>query len=143
MKPDVKIKSYHIAPCGMNCALCLGYQREKNHCPGCNAPDTDKINFCARCSMKHCEFYSGSKAKFCFSCKKYPCKKVKHIDKRYRTKYGMSMIENLNTIKETGIRNFIKLEKQKWTCPECGNLVCVHRENCLVCETEKKITQTQ
>jgi rubrerythrin len=93
--------------------------------------------------MKHCEFYTSSKAKFCFACGEYPCKKVKHIDKRYRSKYGMSMIENLNAIKETGIRNFIKLEKQKWTCPECGNLICVHKKNCLICSAEHKNFEMQ
>ena len=29
------IKTRLIAPCGMNCAVCLGYLREKNKCPGC------------------------------------------------------------------------------------------------------------
>ncbi|MDD5456566.1 MAG: hypothetical protein PHV30_05985 [Candidatus Margulisbacteria bacterium] len=28
-----------IAPCGMNCAICLGYLREKNKCPGCSETD--------------------------------------------------------------------------------------------------------
>jgi hypothetical protein len=143
MKNEIKIKTSLIAPCGMDCALCLAYQRVKNHCAGCNSADSEKCNACSKCSMKHCEFYSNSKAKFCYSCSKYPCKKVKHIDKRYRTKYGMSMIENLNAIKETGIRNFVKLEKQKWTCPGCGNLICVHRKNCLVCGMERNIIETQ
>jgi hypothetical protein len=24
-----------IAPCGMNCGVCMAYLREKNKCPGC------------------------------------------------------------------------------------------------------------
>ncbi len=30
------------------------------------------------------------------------------------------MIENLNAIKISGIRNFIKTEKNRWTCSKCG-----------------------
>jgi hypothetical protein len=42
------------------------------------------------------------------------------LDTRYRKNYRMSMIENLNAIKISGIRNFIKTEKNRWTCSKCG-----------------------
>jgi hypothetical protein len=45
---------------------------------------------------------------FCFECEKYPCAGLNHLDTRYRTKYSMSMIDNLESIKQFGIRNFIK-----------------------------------
>ena len=32
----------------------------------------------------------------------------------------MSMIENLIHIQKFGISNFLKSEKNKWTCPKCG-----------------------
>ncbi len=28
-----------IAPCGMNCGICLAYLRTKNVCPGCRVND--------------------------------------------------------------------------------------------------------
>lgn len=31
-----------IAPCGMNCSICMAYLREKNKCPGCRGNDIDK-----------------------------------------------------------------------------------------------------
>lgn len=45
----------------------------------------------------------------------------------------MSMLENLNSIKEAGIRKFIQQQKQRWTCSKCGNLVSVHKKSCMVC----------
>jgi hypothetical protein len=33
---------YLIAPCGMNCASCMNYLRERNKCPRCRGSDTDK-----------------------------------------------------------------------------------------------------
>lgn len=58
------------------------------------------------------------------------CDNLKHLDKRYRTKYAMSMIENLVNIKKHGIRYFIKNEKVRWSCPECNGSICVHDRKC-------------
>jgi hypothetical protein len=55
------------------------------------------------------------------------------LDERYRTKYGMSMIDNLVHIKKFGIRHFIRNEKERWTCPGCSQLICVHKPQCLFC----------
>jgi hypothetical protein len=129
MGKSVNIPTSMIAPCGMNCALCMGYQRKKNHCAGCNSLNQTRV----KCVIKYCEYLKDSGKKFCFGCKKYPCKRLTALDKRYRTKYGMSMIENLNSIKEAGIRKFIKDEKEKWACKECGSLICVHKKRCLTC----------
>jgi hypothetical protein len=127
-----------IAPCGMNCALCLAYQRQKNHCPGCNGPDAGKAKSCMACIIKNCEELRQSKDGFCFTCGKFPCRRMKQLDRRYRTKYGMSMLENLQAIETQGINNFIELEKAKWTCLQCGSLLCVHREACQNCGNENK-----
>jgi hypothetical protein len=55
------------------------------------------------------------------------------LDERYRTKYGMSMIDNLVHIKKFGIRHFMRNEKERWACPECSQLLCVHKPQCLIC----------
>ncbi len=122
-----------IAPCGMNCRLCLAYTRDKNVCPGCRGDDSNKSKYCITCIIKNCEKIEKDGAKYCFSCERYPCTRLKQLDKRYRTKYSMSMIENLNYINKFGIREFIRNEKEKWTCPECGEIICVHRPQCLLC----------
>ena len=62
---------------------------------------------------------------------------VKALDKRYRTRYRMSMLENLRRIEEKGIRAFVESERVRWTCPACGGSVCVHRDHCPSCS--KKI----
>ncbi len=121
-----------IAPCGMNCRLCLGYIRERNTCPGCRMINNQNSQSRNRCRIKNCD--QIAKIKYCSdSCAKFPCVRLKQLDKRYRTKYGMSMIDNLKMISEFGIRHFIRNEKEKWTCPECGEIICVHRPACLSC----------
>lgn len=78
-----------VAPCGMNCALCQAYQGKGLACNGCGHGGERKA--CRNCSIQKC---AGKKA-FCFECAVYPCKRLKALDKRYRTKYHMSMLENL------------------------------------------------
>jgi len=132
-KLSKSIKSTLIAPCGMNCRLCRAYIREKKACPGCYGNDDLKSKSCATCRIKNCEILEVGKFKYCFKCKKFPCSRMKNLDQRYRTKYGMSMIDNLETIKQVGIRNFIKQEKERWACSKCGGIICVHKGNCIYC----------
>jgi len=101
-----------IAPCGMNCGICMAFLREKNRCVGCNIESPQKINHCFVCSIKNCtERPEGSK--FCFACKNYPCTRLKQLDKRYRLKYSMSMIENLNGIRDLGLDRFMEIENTR------------------------------
>jgi len=136
-KKTTMIPTILIAPCGMNCRLCLGYIREKNRCPGCRMIDkqeSKKSEYRNRCRIRNCEQIAKGKIKYCSdTCGRFPCSRLKQLDKRYRTKYGMSMIDNLKMINEIGIRDFIRNEKEKWLCPECGGMICVHRPVCLSC----------
>ena len=124
-----------IAPCGMNCALCLGFLREKNRCDGCRA-EQNKPEYCKKCIITNCG--ERGEVDLCYSCDKYPCKRLKALDKRYRDKYHMSMLENLSTIRDEGMDAFLESQRQRWTCTNCGGTVCVHRARCLACGVDKQ-----
>jgi hypothetical protein len=124
-----------IAPCGMNCSVCVGFMRDKNQCPGCNAQENGKPKYCRTCVIKYCDQLNNGNKKFCYQCSSYPCRRLRQLDKRYRTKYGMSMLENLDNIKISGISSFIKQEKKRWECPVCKSTLSVHRNKCLHCGT--------
>ncbi len=127
------MKTTLIAPCGLNCRLCRAYIRNRNSCPGCRYDDIDKSQYCVKCKIKNCSHLSSKSARFCFSCKEFPCSIIKHLDKRYRTKYGLSIIDNLVFINEFGVRNFVNNEKDKWKCPQCMELLCMHKDICISC----------
>jgi hypothetical protein len=123
-----------IAPCGMNCGICLGHLRDKNKCLGCREMSESKPNQCRKCIIVHCKILKENKMLFCSNkCEKFPCTRLKNLDKRYRAKYGMSMLENLENIKKFGINKFVKSELKRWKCPKCEELFCVHRDSCLKC----------
>lgn len=128
-----------IACCGMNCGYCMAYLRDKNNCPGCRAENVKKPITRTRCKIKNCKVFHTSKAKFCYECKDFPCGNLKHLDNRYRTKYNMSMVENLENIKNYGIKMFIRKEDKRWACPECKGRVSIHTGKCVECGVGKGI----
>ncbi len=119
-----------IAPCGMDCAICMAYLREKNRCGGCYAPDR-KCN--KNCTISACE---NVRSRYHHECGKFPCDRLRMLDKRYRTNYHMSMLENLATIGKDGIRAFVASERERWTCKTCGGTIDVHHHRCSACGEE-------
>ncbi len=126
-------QAHLIAPCGMNCGICIGHLREKKRCPGCNGDDGAKPGHCVSCRIKNCDEIAVGETSFCFECAKFPCARLRRLDTRYRTNYGMSMMENLQSVRELGIEGFLEREKGRWKCSECGAVLCVHRERCIYC----------
>jgi hypothetical protein len=118
----------------MNCGICMAFLRKKNHCPGCNAYDPNRTAVRLRCQIKNCPDVQKSKSGFCYECAKIPCARLKHLDKRYRMKYGMSMLENLEFIRLQGLPAFIEKEEKYWQCPKCGGTICVHKHRCSSCD---------
>jgi len=130
-----------IAPCGMNCALCVAYQFgkkelnklgfHKKYCAGC----IPRGNNCTHMGDA-CKTLANGDLRYCHLCASFPCKRLKSLDLRYRTKYGMSMIENLKAIKEQGIEAFLQMQEELWHCPDCGQTRCCHNGLCLNCDAE-------
>ena len=121
------MKSELVAPCGMNCSICKGHLREENTCPGCRDP----IGNCRKCVIRVCEHVK--KTGFCFGCEKLPCQRLKSLDKRYKKKYNMSMLDNLKFIKSKGMKNFLEKEEKTWKCPKCKSLISCHWKACKNC----------
>jgi len=122
-----------IAPCGMDCGVCIAHLRDRNPCVGCNGEDSSKPHHCTVCRMKHCDELTSHGHSFCFECPRFPCPQLRNLDKRYRSKYRMSMLENLEEVRRIGLEQFVESERIRWACDHCGALVSVHRKVCLAC----------
>jgi len=121
-----------IAPCGMDCGVCIAHLRTRNRCAGCGVEDPHKARHCAVCAIKNCEKLPQGVA-YCFECSAFPCARLRSLDKRYRTNYGMSMLENLESIRTHGVEAFVAAERVRWRCAHCGELRSVHRRECPNC----------
>jgi hypothetical protein len=132
----VVFERYHLAPCGINCGTCRAYLRTRNSCSGCMSSKGPNISHCINCSIRNCEFLNKTTSKFCSECEKFPCQQIKHIDKRYQSKYKSGLIQNLMTINETGVDAYLLNESKRWTCSSCGSALCVHQDKCMKCGRE-------
>jgi hypothetical protein len=119
----------------MNCGICVaffGYTMEgnkrKHTCSTCRL----RVSRCAFIKQQ-CDKLATKQIEYCFECAGFPCESLKRLDKLYRNKYGMSMIENLVYIKVNGIKQFLKNEQERWKCPNCGGIICVHNKTCYTC----------
>ena len=120
-----------IAPCGVYCGLCVAHLREKNPCPGCKGDDAFKPKHCVVCRIKNCDETVNRNLQFCFECSRFPCARLRNLDKRYWTKYQLNLIQGLESIRDLGLSEFANREKFRWICPECGRDLCIHSQTCI------------
>jgi hypothetical protein len=126
----------------MNCAICSGYLALKHdlkakgirmvQCVGCRP----RNKMCAFLK-KRCSKLLNGEATFCYECESFPCSRLRTIDKRYRSRYRMSMTDNLQFIREHGIEQFLKEQEKSWKCKRCGEMICCHNGLCFNCDLEK------
>ena len=102
------MKTKDIAPCGINCSLCLAYQRDKNHCNGCNGSNGHKAYHCIECRIRNCEEKKGNKELLCSKCKSYPCRRIKDLEKRYTNRYNVNIYKNFEDIKKGAVLDKIR-----------------------------------
>ena len=131
-----------IAPCGMNCAVCSGYLAGKHElkkqgvimpaCAGCRP----RGKLCAFLK-KRCPRLLEGAVTYCYECPEFPCRHLEHIDRRYRANYRMSLIGNLETIRERGMTVLLAEAEEQWRCPRCGGVICCHNGICFACGLEE------
>lgn len=124
-----------VAPCGMYCVLCVAYHgytmsgdRRKHVCTGCRIYDKT----CAFLK-RDCQLLRDGSVEFCYQCDEFPCDNLRKLDERYKDKYDTSLIGNLLKIRDKGLESFIKEQREIYTCPECGEIICMHTNKCYKC----------
>ncbi len=124
-----------VAPCGINCRICRAYVGVGRSlpCTACHGADDGKPRSCVHCRMKNCPKLVENGWDFCYQCDEFPCFLVRRLDKRYRLKYGTSVIENLRYIQQHGLEAFVEMDERRWTCPQCGALMTMHLPACRSC----------
>lgn len=133
-----------IAPCGMNCAICSRYLAYRNNlrrsqCIGCRPANKNCTYLFSKCPETN---NAAAKARnFCYECKHYPCKHLNRVDARYRKNYMVSIRENLEYIKQFGIRQFVEEQYGKYHCPRCGGLISIHNRKCFTCDKVMRMVE--
>jgi hypothetical protein len=128
-----------IAPCGMDCSVCSAYLSFLNgipkkrghitHCIGCRPRNKQ----CAYIKGQ-CDLLPKNKIEFCYQCPDFPCARLQRLDQRYRRDYGMSMIQNLEEIRDKGVGAFMREQQRRHGCTRCGGKISVHNKKCFTCD---------
>ena len=133
------------AYCGLYCGACFvmrlnesgnleeGAQKwnvkpEDVLCDGCKT-DVRFIG-CRECQFRDCAESKG--INFCFECNEYPCKGFSNLPID-QLPHLVSMQENSEYIKKRGRDFWLKAQKQRWTCPQCGEKFSWYEQKCEKC----------
>ena len=106
-------------------------------CRGCK---TDVLFAgCQRCRIRKCAKERGVAA--CIVCEEYPCKIVKgtmeHISKgREQLPHTKVMFKNLDAVKTGGVGLWLKEQRSKWQCRQCGAAISWYQSSCERCGCE-------
>lgn len=129
--PKEAIETILFAPCGMNCMVCYKHCNHKKPCSGCLKNGEGKPEHCRTCRIKDCVNSKG--LSYCFACADYPCRYISSLEKSYRTRYGVSLMDNSAYVKAHGPEDFLERQKEQYTCSACGGVVSLHDAACSEC----------
>ncbi len=141
MKTTKEMPVTMLAPCGINCEVCYVHLKKKKPCLGCRGQDDSKPEHCRKCKIKTCAIGQG--IDFCFNCSTFPCTIIKRLDKSYRQRYQVSLIDNAMRLKTVGAKRYLSEEREKWTCTDCGGTVSLHDQICSECGNKNKIRSAE
>lgn len=118
-----------IAPCGLDCSVCIARLEKTPPCPGCWSKEEGKPEHCARlCEIAFCEHRKELKDGYCDKCPDYPCAHILKMENKYQHDYPLkeSLMDNLAEMRRLGMDEFLRNESEKWCCVHCGGIICVH-----------------
>lgn len=134
MKMPDMLEADMLAPCGMNCAVCyvhVGMRKHGRRCAGCLRSDEGKPEHCRVCKIKTCAAERGFRR--CHECGGFPCKLIKNLEKSYKKRYHVSLVENSLAVRELGLGTFMERDRRRWTCVKCGGAFSLHDGICSEC----------
>lgn len=120
-----------FAPCGMNCLVCYRHCAHKTPCAGCLLGERGKPAHCRACALRDCVRQRG--LAYCYECGDYPCRRIKNLERSYRTRYGASLMENSEQVRTQGLAAFMAAQRARYTCPACGGVISLHDRACGQC----------
>ena len=131
MYMPLMIENALFAPCGMDCLVCSVHLKKKKPCSGCLSDDAGKPERCKDCKIKLCAQAKG--ISYCFACADFPCQGIHNLEKSYKKRDHLSLLENSQVVKDKGLEFFLQSEKNKWSCADCQGVISLHDKTCSEC----------
>ena len=84
---------------------------------------------------KYCRALIKKEIEYCYQCNDFPCKQLQKLDNKFRKRFDMSMIDNLEIIKEYGKKKLLHKQEEKYKYLKYGGVICLHNSKCYYCDT--------
>jgi len=114
------MKQSQYGPCGLFCGAC-GAQ----NCDGCQSSNVDEY-------VSNCKFRTCTKERnldFCCFCEDYPCKELNEF-MNDKWPHHWTMEPNLAFIRDHGVDDWLKTQKQEWSCKSCDAEIMWYQKKC-------------
>lgn len=116
------------AICGLFCGTCPSYPEE---CLGCLS---DKVAAgCDLCPNGFRDCASSKGVTRCYECAEFPCGRLEDFSKRHIVNgicHHAKVIEDLESMKEMGLNEWVQGQTEAHTCPQCQKLIPWFSEDC-------------
>lgn len=138
---DFRYDSY----CGLYCGACdvlvanekdevekaakaWNMKPEQLRCHGCKS--TINAVFCADCVIKPCA--ETREIEFCSQCDEYPCSRLREFRDDENPHHSI-VLRNLDFIREQGVDAWLEEQRDRWSCPGCGEKCSWYDKTCRKC----------
>jgi hypothetical protein len=148
-----------VAPCGLYCGACSMYlasqdnddqkmdallkqfsggktsfKKEDLVCDGCIA-NGRVASFCRRCDIRSCA-QGKSNVTRCSDCPDFPCSRITNFNNDGMVHHA-EVLPNLRRLREMGIKEWTKFEKDRWRCPQCSASISWYDKACPKCGAKR------
>jgi hypothetical protein len=126
-----------LSYCGLYCGACPSYNI--GTCLGCRSEDKNQKRTSKwGCKIRKC-CINEKEVSYCGECSEFTCSKLSkklldphREDPRYN--YRFEIPDNIKEINAQGYEQWIKAQKEKWRCDQCGAPIVFYKYNCIECE---------
>jgi len=124
MVANTPFRTTLIAPCGMDCAICMAHLRTKNPCGDCYTPERQR--------RRNCPIFTCGKVKgrYHHTCDTFPAVGLSSwTNDTGRDWHEYALRTPQRSVWMASVA-FVKNERERWTCQECGGTIDVHHWCC-------------
>jgi hypothetical protein len=87
---------------------------------------------CQNCAIRKCAANKQNDSR-CSDCEELPCYRITNLINMGAYLHRKEYLPNLNKIREMGVQEWVKKEKERWRCPQCGRPISWYDSKCAGC----------
>jgi hypothetical protein len=148
-----------VASCGLYCGACpmylatqskdesrvkalmqqfssskMNWKMEDLLCDGCRGNGQLAI-FCRKCAIRE-SAASKTKTKLCSDCSEFACSRITAFNNDGMLHHA-EVLSNLKQLKSVGLKEWAKMEEDRWACPNCRGRMGWYEAKCVKCGTPR------